>query len=384
MTEMVGNGEMGPWPDVATARLFLGSLTTPETALAAGELAHFQALGEAALARWLVAEGLGPLAYGRYQTMWPALAKRLQGDMYSAVAEAGMCQVKLEAIGPALAARGLQPALLKGAALALAVYPAMAQRTMSDIDVLLPDEMMATAVEVMGALGYRQYEKGERPLALQEMARGEIQFYDPYGRLVELHWSPFAGWWVQRTTAIDDAAIWQRVELLRPPFQQLDPEDTVIHVAVHLAINHHFCVSAIRGLLDIAFTAQKRPVDWAVVAARSREWRVNVAVYVVLELAAQLVGVSGMEAALARLRPSRLRRWFIRRLVTPQGVLVRRDLSRGLYRYLLLLLLTDRLRDMARIVWRTLWPEREWLAARYGRSVSNWRHLWYLLRQRKI
>ena len=384
MTEMMDRGEMGPWPDVATARLFLGSLTTPETPLPAGELLRLQALDVAALARWLVAEGLGPLAYARYQAAWPALAKRLQGDMYSAVAEAEMCQAKLEAIGPALAAQGLRPALLKGAALAQAVYPALAQRTMADIDVLLPDEMMQTAVQVMTALGYRQHEKEERPLALQEMARGEIQFYDPYGRLVELHWSPFAGWWVQRTTAVDDAAIWRRVEPLRPPFQQLDPADTVIHLAFHLGISHHFCVSAIRGLLDIAFTARKRPVAWAVVAARAREWRVNVAVYVALDLAAQLVGVAGMEAALARLRPSRLRRCFIRRLVTPQGVLAGRDLSRGAYRYLLLLLLTDRWRDMARIVWRTLWPEREWLAARYGRSVSNWRHLWYLLSQRKI
>jgi hypothetical protein len=301
----------------------------------------------AALARWLVAEGLGPLAYARYHTAWPALVKRLQGDMYSAVAEAGMWQAKLEDIGPAMAARGLQPALLKGAALALSVYPGTAQRTMSDIDVLLPDEMMETAVQVMVALGYRHYEKGERPLALQEMARGEIPFYDPHGRLVELHWSPFAGWWVQRTTAIDDAAIWQRVEPLYPPFQQLDPEDTVIHVAVHLAVNHHFCASAVRGLLDIAFTADKRPVDWAVVAARAREWRVSVAVYTALELAAQLVGAPGMAGALERLRPSSPRRWLIRRLVTPQGVLVGRDLSRGIYRYLLLLLLTDRLRDMA-------------------------------------
>lgn len=384
MTKMVGTGEMGPWPDVATARLFLGSLTTPETGLTDEELTRLQALDAAALARWLVAEGLGPLAYARYQVAWPTLAKRLQGDRYSAVAEAEMCQAKLAAIGPAMAARGLQPALLKGAALALAVYPALAQRTMSDIDLLLPDGAMATAVQVMAALGYRQHEKGERPLALQEMARGEIPFYDPYGRLVELHWSPFAGWWVQRTTAIDDAAIWQRVEPLRPPFRQLDPEDTVIHVAVHLAVNHHFCVSAVRGLLDIAFTAQKRPVDWAVVAARAREWRVSVAVSVVLDLAAQLVGVAGMEVALARLRPSRLRRWFIRRLVTPQGMLAGRDLSQGVYRYLLLLLLTDRRRDMARIVWRTLWPEREWLVARYGRSVSPWRHLWYLLRDRAV
>jgi hypothetical protein len=333
----------------------------------------------------LIAEGLGPLAYARYHLLWPQLAALLQADRFSAAGEMELHQQKLTRIGTALVENGLHPVILKGAALAVSVYPEPSQRTMSDVDLMLPEAEMEAAVAVMVALGYRQQDKTERPLALQEMAGGEIQFYDPQGRLVELHWSPFAGWWVKRTATIDEAAIWQRVEPLSPLVDQLDPEDTVIHLAFHLAINHHFYTSAIRGLIDIAFTAQKRTVNWEIVAERAKSWRIGTAVYVAFDLAAQLVGVDGIALAREQLRPSALRRWLIKGLVRPETVLTGRDLSRGWYRYLLLLLLTDRLCDMVWLVWRTLWPEREWLAARYGKEqVSWWQHIGYMLRYRQI
>ena len=54
-----------------------------------------------------------------------------------------------------------------------------------------------------------------------------------------------------------------------------------------------------------------------------------------------------------------------------------RDLSASKWRYVFLLLLIDRERDMLRLVYRALWPEREWLIARYGRYTftTRLRHL---------
>jgi len=42
--------------------------------------------------------------------------------------------------------------------------------------------------------------------------------------------------------------------------------------------------------------------------------------------------------------------------------------SPGPLRFALLLLLVDRHRDIAAIIARAVWPERDWLAARYGRA----------------
>jgi two-component SAPR family response regulator len=53
------------------------------------------------------------------------------------------------------------------------------------------------------------------------------------------------------------------------------------------------------------------------------------------------------------------------------------DLSASKWRYMFLLLLVDRGRDAAKLIFRTLWPEREWLSARYGRYtfITRLRHL---------
>ena len=47
-------------------------------------------------------------------------------------------------------------------------------------------------------------------------------------------------------------------------------------------------------------------------------------------------------------------------------------------------MITHAARDGARLIGRTLWPERWWIAARYGRSVSRVEHLWGLVRRGEV
>jgi hypothetical protein len=341
-----------------------------------------------ALVPWLVAHGLGPLAYARLGDANPALARALQADHLSAFAESSFQLDSLRALRSAFQAANLPLVLLKGAALAQSVYADPAQRTMSDLDLWLPADRMAEAAQVMGRLGYLSSLKAERPFALQALSQGEIRFVRPGWQigLVELHWSPFSGWWLYRTAAVDEAAIWARLEQLgdQPGVFHLAAEDMVIHLAVHTAVNHQFGLSALRSLVDIALTAQKRGVAWQVVAQRAKEWRVGTAVYLTLHLLDQLIGEEEISPALNTLRPAALRLALLRRFVNPQSVLDGRDLRHGWQRFLLLLLLVDRPRDVARLVYRALWPEKEWLAARYGRPTSRPAHWGHLLRQRQL
>jgi hypothetical protein len=259
---------------------------------------------------------------------------------------------------------------------------------MSDIDIWLREQDIPRAVKVMEALGFSTYSKDDRPPALQMLSKGEIRFYkEEWGRgLVELHWSPFPGWWLQRTAAIDNEVIWSRIEPLATDqgVYQLSAEDMVIQVAVHQAVNHQFGLAAVRGLIDIALTAQTRPVDWAVVVRRAVEWRVGAVVWTVLNLLHHTIGLTELEPALAGLRPSRLRRKLLQRFISPESVLAGDDLRSSRARYLLLLLLVDRPRDILYLLFRTLWPEREWLAARYQGRGNHWRHLWRVLRHGQV
>jgi hypothetical protein len=376
----------GPWPDVATARLFLGQMARQQgtawpAALTAGAIPP--------LAAWLHEQGLGPLAYHTYRRLDGSaaeLARCLRHDYYCAAAEATLRQTFLAEILNLFQQAALPVALLKGAALQ-PLYGHAGLRTMSDLDFWLPASRMAEAVTLLQGAGYYVQTKEDRPLALQQMSLGEIQLYKQGrpGWLAELHWSPFAGWWLQRTAAINNDALWSRrvswpesaeAEGVARLVYQLAPEDAVIHLAVHLAVNHQFAPPVVRGLMDIVLTAQARGVDWAVVAARARAWRVATPVWLALHLAEQLLGLEGAGEALRLLRPTSFRRRLLRRFVSVPSVLAGRDLRHGRRRFLLLLLLVDRPQDAGKLLLRAVWPEKEWLAARYDRNAGRLRHLW--------
>jgi hypothetical protein len=293
----------------------------------------------------------------------------------------------LAQIEAAFSEAGLPFVLLKGAALARSAYADAALRTMSDVDIWVPADHMPQAAVLMKGLGFKMHGgRMDRSLALQMLSQGEIQFYgQPWG-MVELHWSPFPGWWLTRTAQVDETAVWGRIEpiISGEPAQQLAAADMIIQVAVHLAVNHQFGMTAVRGLIDLALIAQTRSVDWSVVAQRARDWRVGTAVWQALDLLQQLIGLPGLEEGLKQLRPSRLRRRLLQKLVSPNSVLRGQDLRNGRARFLLLLLLVDRPQAMVRLIWRTLWPEPAWLAARYEGPGGHWHHLWQVVRYGRV
>jgi len=81
---------------------------------------------------------------------------------------------------------------------------------------------------------------------------------------------------------------------------------------------------------------------------------------------------------LVKLHRSAFPGWWLRRFVSPESVLGGIDLRNSRARYLLLLALVDRPRAMLYLLWRTVWPERAWLAARYQNQSGRGRHLWLL------
>lgn len=338
----------------------------------------------AALAAWLIQHGLGPLAHRACRTECPQLAAALQTDLYAAVAQNELHLANLEAITAQF--RGNLPlVLLKGIALGESVYGGVMYRPMSDLDLWVPASYLPQAMALMVQAGFKQDGKEKRPPELQLLSDGEIRFYQPrwVQNLVELHLAPFSGWWGKHTAAIETEAMWQRLEPLptRPDMQQLAAEDAVIHFAVHTAVNHQFDLHLIRSLVDIALTAQKRGVNWQVVAERARRWRVATAVYTVLTLLHQLIGLPGLEPALYALRPSWVHRWLLSRILAPDKAINGLALPHPVLRFPLLLLLVDRPRDIVKILFRTLWPEKAWLQARYGGKVGRWGHLWGLLKR---
>lgn len=328
---------------------------------------------------------LAPLLYWTLQAQPVALQpptavmQRLRAHYLKATVQALQRTEELRKILAALHTVGIRPTLYKGSALAYTVYPSPACRTMGDLDLWIGAEEIATAQAAIEGLGYCLKGKAERPFALRQQFDGEIQLVGPGHSqgLIELHWGVFAGQWLHRVATIDRKTIRQRcvaTELFDTPIYLLAKEDAVIQVAVHFGINHQLSRYPLRSLLDIALLDQQN-IDWAVVVARARHWRVATVISVVLDLLINVFGAAALSpelcAAAAELRATTNSRLFSHQWRNPALVFNQTKLSASHIRFFYLLSMIDRPTDALYLMTRTLWPENEWLVARYGRASST-------------
>ena len=263
---------------------------------------------------------------------------------------------------------------IKGAHLARAVYDDVALRQMTDIDLWVPRDQLETARRVMQSLGYTAHSKADRPQALQDALAGETQMFKAGATLVELHWNIFPGEWVRHTAKVDEQEVWDRsIPFDGDAERQLSPEDAIVHLCVHLAVNHQMSGIGLRTLVDLDRARQKWSVDWKVVAQRARAWRVSTATWIVLSALAELFGDPEKQLPLQALAPSRLRQTILHRFAAPERLASGLNLSAGPRRFLFLLALVDRPADAIRLAWRALFPDRVWLTLRYeSPDASSW------------
>lgn len=338
-----------------------------------------------AIAKWALDRDLVAPAYAWAGRFDPALADRLRSHALGAAAANLLHRRSVEDVERRFAAAGIGMVLLKGAATGDWAYRDPSMRPMTDVDVwVAPSSMDAASVCLLEA-GYRR-DPGlaARPDALQRESGGERIFLGSGGgsARVELHWSPFQGWWTRRTAAPDADAAWSRAVPISPGrhARRLAAEDAVIQASVHAVVGQ-FSQAPLRGLLDVAVIARRVAVDWEAVASRARRWRLRVGVWLVLDAADRLFHVPGAAGAIDRLRPGAARCAFLRRFAGPEALL-RGAVPRSFHgRHAFLLAVTDRPRDAARLVGRTIWPEPWWLEARYGRRRSRLGHLRAMIRE---
>lgn len=389
---------MALWPDVARAQTFLQMLLGRADA----DRKPFEDLGAARVARWLVAQGLGPMAYARFKDGWPDLAAELRSDTIVSALEQQLHVERRERIYAQFEAAGIPLVLLKGGALSLSVYEKPGWRPMSDTDIWVRDAQIAAATQAMREAGFRMLVSEKRPLAIQKLVEGELQFADAEGGLVEMHWSPFTGWWLQGAAKVDVDGAWARLQPLMRPEKGAGAagdadssegrrlfglcwEDCILQLAVHVSIGHKFGIWPVRSLVDIYLIATEAVVDWDVVVRQARAWRLATVTWMVLSLVDELLDVRELGVVIEALQPSWVRRRLLRALMPLEKLLASSDMREALSRLALLILLVDGPMDMARLGARMVWPDRAWLEARYGEAeASHRRHLWRLIRRRAL
>jgi hypothetical protein len=368
-----------PWPDsVETAAGFLRTLGAPDrTALVAWLRARAP---DQDWLRWLDAEGLAPYTFHRIRQVGPdggilpGVLSALRERYYQNAGFAEVQRHELAHVLAALDAVGVESVLLKGAALAYTVYPDPACRPRGDLDLWVPPEQMDAAVAALQGAGYRPEARADRPAELVARIGGEQQMVGdaPSAGLVELQWPAWRGEWFRFTARTDYDAIRARCTALQVEGQAalvMAPEDMLVHVCVHAAINHQFGRPWLRGLLDVHLLLTVQPPDWETVVERLRSWRLATPVWTVLDLTRALFGApmpAGLDAMLA---PSAARRQAIQGLDFEAGMVNMRAAGYDHRRFLVQWLMAGDMRDAGRLTWHALFPDGDWLRARYGANT---------------
>jgi len=168
-----------------------------------------------------------------------------------------------------LAERGIEPILLKGAALACTVYPNPCARTMKDIDLLVADDEVPVAQAVLGGLSFRPlyrpiHADPRRRAAFYSKHHHAVPMISLDGRtIVELHRHIVT---MGGTARYDIDKIRARSVTSRLEGRQVRvpaPADLVLHTCLHLSYADRF-VGKLRDLIDLHETICRLEgrIDW--------------------------------------------------------------------------------------------------------------------------
>lgn len=274
-------------------------------------LSALPALDAETVASVLNFHGVAPLLYLRLRSdpLWHRLTPTLQQELAASyqlnTVRSFLLQEEVTRIAAALAAQPTPVMLLKGLALAQAVYDNLAERPVNDLDLLLPAAQIDTAQQALADLGYRAV--GLRWLGRwQRRYRSELpmvcadQSGPRAGLLAELHWSLVESpYYVDRVAT---EAIWRRSRPAAwPPDARLpDLSTLLLHSAAHMALHHSQHLRLI-WLVDVDRLARRPDLDWDDVLARAAAWGFGLALQAALEAGNIWLGTPSPAAVRERL-----------------------------------------------------------------------------------
>ena len=170
-------------------------------------------------------------------------------------------------------AAGIEAAVLKGAALAEAVYGDWAARPMHDLDLLIRPEQLPLAVEALRDAGYAPCVEPRQGAALayeNEIAFGKPGMAADY---LELHWSLFDSPYYQSKLPLN----WFWETAVTSSFGDisalvLGPEAQFLHLSGHLVL-HHSHDATLLWLHDISMLLRhhRSVLDWSLLLRQAQE-----------------------------------------------------------------------------------------------------------------
>jgi hypothetical protein len=304
---------------------------------------------------------------------------------------------------------GVPVMVLKGAALAEAIYGNIALRPMGDLDLLVHADDLAITQQILEGLGFRL------PTGLLNPAYyRKTHFHIPYyhtsipGVILEVHWGLQEDFGPLQP---DLDEIWQgalRTRVAGVETLVMGLEDLLLYLCLHLDKHGYYNrylltrpdaeahilsgygANELIWYCDVWEVLQRHQeeVDWSRFVEKARRWGIEGAVYCSLHFLQRFFGSSRADGALAELRPPRLRWYEVRfyRFITDLASSPSEndgELRCWLRRQLLGMNADLQFRP-ARLIGLPgyIFPERELIARHYGAEglAVGWHYLVHVLR----
>jgi hypothetical protein len=279
-------------PDAAQEPLAVWCRPDPDPEKLAAGLAHWSRTRQPGrLLATIRAEGLAPLC-GYYikrhhledGPTGHEVVKGLVGDYYRNTAKNLWRLTRLKPLLVSFDRAGVPVLLLKGASLALSVYPEVGLREMSDIDLLIRPEQLLAVDALLREAGYRAIDQTGIDLANPPCEHlTTLDYRDPEGvnPAIHLHWHlinstvPHADY----SRRIDLDGIWSRAgraSLDGQSVMELSPSDAVLYLCEHaMRVSHS--MSRLIWMADLAWLVDRKgdQVVWDSVEQRADQWGIG-------------------------------------------------------------------------------------------------------------
>lgn len=244
------------------------------------------------------------VAWRRFQRMDLSVpdeaGARLRRHTMVADFTAARLEARLEETLGALRAIGVEPVLLKGAALTRVLFPSFRDRPMGDIDLLVKRDEAPMSLAAARAMDWEivpeyagvDYARHHHlPPMVDRTGAGRLEIHTAL--FVENH--PFG--------TLSDA-VYQRSRPAPEGYGRV-PDDVhlVLHVCLHLAWSHAMGLGAWRAFCDLSEFVQQGRLDWDSMLDEAEAYRASSCCYWTVRLARDLAGVAVPPDVIRACRP---------------------------------------------------------------------------------
>lgn len=224
----------------------------------------------------------------------------LKLDYYAAAAQYVRLEDQLGHVLGALVAAQIPTIVLKGLATA-AAYPHPALRVFGDLDIWVTRAHLDRAEEALGRVGYRCVSPRQEPLLHHHIPQ---MLSSRGGVPLEVHWRLDDG---QRQGRLPEQDLWARATAWSVDGQatlRLERVDSVLHLCRH-AVVQNLLHGGVPSLFDLVYLSAGWGRDeWGALAQRAVDYGLGRAVYLMLALQEELLGLEVPQGVLRTLDPA--------------------------------------------------------------------------------